>query len=143
MAKSVTYALFGSISYRFGKLAKVQKDCKEIKAIFKKIVTDRVNSINLDDLKHKQRKDLVDYLIENQGISKSESENTLTIDTIIEEFMTFYVAGLDTTGKIIIYKIINFIFLVLLGHTLGMILYYLCVFPEVINYKIHKNYLQN
>lgn len=50
---------------------------------------------------------MVDHLIENNGISKIESENSLTIDAIIEEFMTFYLGGLDTTGNIKFRKILK------------------------------------
>nr|ABY59985.1 cytochrome P450 monooxygenase CYP5012A2 [Tetrahymena thermophila] len=114
MAKSTEYAFLGKGALRFGKLSTLQKTTKDIKKIFKEVITNRIDSTNLDDLKHKQRKDMIDYLIENQGIDKIESENKITIETIIEEFITFYVAGLDTTG-----------------HTLGMAMYYLSVYPEL------------
>ncbi|EAR99512.2 cytochrome P450 family monooxygenase (macronuclear) [Tetrahymena thermophila SB210] len=113
MAKSASYALFGKICFSFGQMASVKKDLKQIKEIYKEIITNRINSTNLEELQHKKQKDLIDYLIESKGISKIESEESITIDQIIEEFVTFQVAGLDSSG-----------------HTLGMVLYYLCIFPE-------------
>ncbi|KAL4508335.1 hypothetical protein ABPG72_003639 [Tetrahymena utriculariae] len=113
IAKSTEYAFLGKGFLRFGKLLTLKKTAKEIKKIFKEVINNRINSTNLQDLKHKQRKDMMDYLIENQGIDQIESENKITIDTIIEEFITFYAAGLDTTG-----------------HTLGMAMYYLSVYQE-------------
>ncbi|KAL4457019.1 hypothetical protein ABPG74_014657 [Tetrahymena malaccensis] len=113
LAKSAEYAFLGKTFLRFGKLSALKKTSRDLKKIFKEVITNRINSTNLQDLKHKQRKDMIDYLIENQGIDKIESENKITIDTIIEEFITFYAAGLDTTG-----------------HTLGMAIYYLSAYPE-------------
>lgn len=57
------------MSVKFGRMTKLQKDIKGLKSYFRDFLMNRINLVNLDDLKHKQRKDLIDFLVENNLIS--------------------------------------------------------------------------
>jgi len=64
-------------------------------------------------------------MLEQKSISKEGSINELSYNDLVDEFITFYLAGMDTTG-----------------HLIAMIIYYLSVYPDVL-VKHLKNILVN
>jgi cytochrome P450 len=56
------------------------------------------------DYKPKEKKDLIETLIENKTMAaknSQHSEDKITYQELLDEFCTFYVGGMDTTGHTI------------------------------------------
>ena len=102
--------LVGSKAVKLGILPhhkRLMKRIKRFRDACESIIEKRKTELKIST---NNRKDLLQALLEMQETSTDEAFTTVEI---IDEFITFFLAGMDTTG-----------------HTLGMIMYYLSIYPE-------------
>jgi len=114
LVANVMEASFTPVAMLFGKYAieypvfprfrKLKKQIKSIRSVCFQIIKDRKES-------KQSGNDLLASLLETQNLK--DAEMRLTDKEIVDEFITFFIAGMDTTG-----------------HLVAMVLYDLCKSPE-------------
>ena len=99
--RSLPYLLFGLKVLKlpiFPKFAKVMSEIQEFRKTCAKIINDR-------KIQQKESNDLLASLIATQ--KSDNASQRFSDDEIIDEFITFFVAGMDTTGHLISMVIYN------------------------------------
>jgi len=76
----------------FPSYREIMNEVREFRQVCIKIIQERKNS------PHAKGTDLLGVLLETQNASKSEEH--FTDDDIVNEFVTFFIAGMDTTGHL-------------------------------------------
>lgn len=113
---SARFRLFGIRILKMGLFKKDREVTKHINE-FRKVIRQEVKTkLESPSSAEKETKDLLDYLREGGYISNQGSTHQVSVEEIVDEFITFYGAGMDTTG-----------------HLAGMILYYLGKYKEVMD----------
>lgn len=93
------------------KVKELIRRMEEFKKVCRDIVTDRKERMRKGELLETETSDLLYLLLKYQS---NNSEESLSDDEIVHEFITFFLAGMDTTG-----------------HLLGMSTYYIAKTPGV------------
>jgi len=93
------YLLFGKKLVLSGLLPrhrKLLKDLVEFRNFCIELIRDRMNQLRADPASN-QKKSMIELLMANS----TSAEGTLTEDEVINEFMTFFLAGMDTTSHLV------------------------------------------
>jgi len=103
-------------------MIRVNAKIVQFRAICNEIINDRRKSLktNPEQITNKiaGEKDLLDLFLEQQ---QNNTEDAIPDEEIIDEFVSFFLAGMDTTG-----------------HLVTMIVYNLCTHPEYLNEAIKE-----
>jgi len=78
---------------------RVLNNINRFRDICLKIVTEKKEQYLKNKGKPKERKDMLDHLFES--VEACPEEDTLTEKDIVDEFITFFLAGMDTTGHLV------------------------------------------
>ena len=105
------YHLFGEVALLFSpKLRKIRNQTIRFGEFSKQLVRESIKKIERGEMGNEAgRKGLLQILVE-----KGKTEKGLSEKELVANFITFFVAGMDTTG-----------------HTAGMAVYFLSQYPEV------------
>jgi len=98
--------LFGAWFVKAGFLRKhreIMNGIKEIREFVRKVVEERKGQLS-EKSHQSDRKNLLDLLLQTQ---ENSNEDSLTIEGIIDEFLTFFIAGTDTTSHLLTLAVYN------------------------------------
>jgi len=82
---------------------KIMDGIREIRQFVRKIIEDRRKHRDQNP-EHRDKTNLLDLLLQTQ---ENSNEGFLTTEEIIDEFLTFYIAGTDTTSHLLTFAIYN------------------------------------
>jgi len=74
------------------------KDVAEFRALCRKLVQEKIDDMNTKGIASGKRRNMVELLYEQRMLHPEES---LTNDEMIDEYITFFAAGMDTTGHLV------------------------------------------